>query len=114
MPYLEFYRKENGEKPAEEFLRSLDHKMRAKALGDLEILRDMGHRLREPYSRHLGNGVFELRTRIAKDTIRVFYFFFAGDKVVLTNGFVKKSQKTPRREIDKALTYKADWETRQK
>ena len=43
---------------------------------------------------------------------RVFYFFYVGKKAILTNGFVKKSQKTPKRELALAKKYKADYERR--
>lgn len=57
-------------------------------------------------------GVFELRIKFASDITRIFYFFFVGHKIVLTNGFVKKTQKTPAHEIERALQYKADYERR--
>lgn len=68
--------------------------------------------MREPYSKAIRNGIFELRIKVATDISRVFYFFFDGKKIVLTNGFIKKTQKTPEKEIEKALEYKADYERR--
>ena len=68
--------------------------------------------LREPYSKPLENGILELRTKQGSDITRVLYFFIVGKKVVLTNGFVKKSQKTPKIEKKLAKTYKADYERR--
>lgn len=54
---------------------------------------------------------WDIRTRIksSSDISRILYFFFVGDKAVLTNGFVKKTQKTPRKEIEKAKTYRKDY-----
>ncbi|MGL4867269.1 MAG: type II toxin-antitoxin system RelE/ParE family toxin [Cetobacterium sp.] len=40
---------------------------------------------------------------------RIFYFFFTKEKIVLTNGFIKKTQKTPKKEIEKAKEYKFDY-----
>jgi phage-related protein len=60
----------------------------------------------------LEDGIFELRTKQSSDITRVFYFFFVGRKIVLTNGFVKKSQKTPKAEKELARKYKADYERR--
>jgi adenine-specific DNA-methyltransferase len=60
----------------------------------------------------LEDGIFELRTKQSSDITRVLYFFFAGRKIVLTNGFVKKSQKTPKAEKELAKKYKADYERR--
>ncbi|MFR4519353.1 MAG: type II toxin-antitoxin system RelE/ParE family toxin [Fusobacterium sp.] len=107
-----FYEKENGEKPVEEFLLSLDNKMQKKAFGQLNILKEYGRTLREPYSKYIKDGIFELRIQFASDISRIFYFFYIGDKIVLTNGFIKKTQKTPQKEIEKALEYKKDFERR--
>jgi phage-related protein len=112
MHMIEFYETETGSRPIEEFLDSLLPKLNAKALRDIDILADKGHKLREPYSKHLKDGVFELRTQFAGDITRVFYFFFVKDKIILTNGFIKKTQKTPPDELAKALQYKADYERR--
>lgn len=109
---IEFYEKENGEIPVQDFLLSVDKKMRAKAFKEIDLLEEHGTTLREPYSKAIRNGIFELRIKVATDISRVFYFFFDGKKIVLTNGFIKKTQKTPEREIEKALEYKADYERR--
>ncbi|WP_080798517.1 type II toxin-antitoxin system RelE/ParE family toxin [Arabiibacter massiliensis] len=107
-----FYRKPSGRAPMDEFLESLPPKLNAKVHRDLGSLREEAHRLREPQSKRMGNGLFELRSRQGDDIARSFYFFFSGRRIVVTNGFVKKTQKTPRRELSRALAYKADWEER--
>ena len=109
---IEFYETAAGARPVEEFLDSLPPKLNAKALRDLDILADKGRTLREPYSKHLQDGVFELRTQFAGDITRIFYFFFVGDRIILTNGFIKKTQKTPPEEMERAIKYKADYERR--
>lgn len=109
---IEFYRLPNGKAPIEEFLDSLDKKMRAKALHGISILEEFGNTLREPHSKTIGNGIFELRIKFASDISRIFYFFVVDNKIVLTNGFIKKSQKTPKSEIQLAEKYKADYERR--
>lgn len=107
-----FYEKENGEIPVKNFLDSLDKKMRKKALGQISTLELYGRTLREPYSKYIKDGIFELRIKFSSDISRIFYFFYVGDKAILTNGFIKKTQKTPQNEIEKALEYKADYERR--
>ena len=104
-----FYEKENGECPVEAFVSSLDVKMRAKMVGILEILEEKGNMLREPYSKHLEDGIFELRCHVGNNICRVLYFFYYQGKIILTNGFVKKTQKTPRREIEIAKMRKNDF-----
>ena len=106
---IEFYEDTNENKPVEEFLLSLDLKMQAKLLGMLQILQEKGNQLREPYSKYLEDGIFELRIKTGTDITRVLYFFYYGRKIILTNGFVKKTQKTPRKEIQLAKKRKADY-----
>lgn len=78
-------------------------------LRTIQILQDNGAALREPYSKSLGNGIFELRAKVGSDISRVLYFFFVGKKVILTNGFVKKTQKTPTVEIERAKSYRDEY-----
>lgn len=107
-----FYRKLNGTVPMDEFLESLPPKPNAKVHRDLGALREEAHKLREPQSKCMGEGLSELRSRQGDDIARSFYFFFSGSRIVVTNGFVKKTRKTPRRELARALAFKADWEER--
>lgn len=109
---MEYYEQEDGSKPAEEFILAQDYKMQAKIFSNLTYLEAMGPSLREPYSKPLGNGIFEIRTKLGSDITRVLYFFMAGQKAILTNGFVKKSPKTPPGEIDRAKRYRADYQRR--
>lgn len=109
---IEFYQSPNGEKPVEDFLDGLDNKMRAKALHSIAILKEFGNNLRESHSKAMGGGLFELRIKFASDISRIFYFFIVDNKIILTNGFVKKILKTPKAEIDRARKYKADYERR--
>lgn len=104
-----FYDKPDGTEPAKDFIMSLPETMNAKFLKILEILQKRGYNLREPFSKPLRNGIFELRAQVGNDISRVLYFFYVGQKVVLTNGFVKKTQKTPQKEIDLALKYKDEY-----
>lgn len=99
---MEFYEKENGEQPAKEFMLSLDKKLRAKLADTIMILQDNGYELREPYSKHISEGIFELRAKQGSDITRVMYFFYVDRHIILTNGFIKKTQKTPQSEIEKA------------
>jgi phage-related protein len=105
--------KENGESPIDDFLINLPVKMRAKAVGMISLLEEKGNLLREPYSKYLKDGIFELRCKQGSDITRVLYFFYYGNKIVLTNGFVKKTQKTPPSELRLAKRRRADYIERQ-
>ena len=109
---VEFYTLPDGKKPVKEFLDGLEPKMRAKALYGLSVLEEYGNALREPYSKPIGDGLFELRIKFASDITRIFYFFIVGNKIILTNGFVKKTAKTPPGEVKRAKDYKDDYERR--
>ena len=111
---VEFYEKENGEQPAKDFILSLDSKMRAKVVSTISVLQDNGYELREPYSKYLSEGIFELRSKFGTDITRVLYFFYIDKHIILTNGFVKKTQKTPKTEIERAKKYRADYLQRRK
>ncbi len=106
-----FFQKENGTIPVKEFLNSLDTKMKAKTLRTISLLQINGNELHEPYSKAIQDGIFELRTKVVSDISRVLYFFI-GKKVVLTNGFIKKSQKTPKEEIKTAIKYRNEYLSR--
>ena len=111
---VEFYETADGKEPAKDFLNSLDHKMRAKMVRMITLLEKNGNDLRSPYSKCLIDGIFELRAKFGNDITRVLYFFYIEQRVVLTNGFVKKTQKTPVKEITKARKYRADYIERNK
>ncbi len=106
---LEFYETEDGKQPVSDFLDSLDAKMAAKMIGLMEILEEKGTELRLPYSGSLGDGIFELRCKQGSNITRALYFFYYGGKIIVTNGFVKKTQKTPPGEIKLAKDRRADW-----
>ena len=109
---IEFYSKENGEEPAREFILELDEKMQAKMLKIIDLLEVNGPQMRLPYSESLEDGIFEIRAKQSSNITRVLYFFAVGRKIILTNGFVKKTRKTPKREIKLAKKYRADYERR--
>lgn len=110
MKYLiRFFEDKDGSYPVEDFILEQDEKMRAKISRNLELLEERGPSLREPYSKELSDGIFEVRTVVAHDATRILYFFVRGRKIILTNGFIKKSQKTPKREIEIAKNRRASY-----
>lgn len=73
------------------------------------------HRVPETYLKHIENtdGLYETRVQLGGDIFRIFCFFDKGQLVVLANGFQKKTQKTPRKEIIKAIKIKTEYENEQ-
>jgi len=110
---VEFYDTEDGRTPTQEFLDSLEPKMNAKMVGLMEILEEKGYLLREPYSAPLEDGIFELRAIQGSNISRALFFFYVEGRIVITHGFIKKTQKTPRTQIELAKKYRADFLRRQ-
>lgn len=110
---LEFYMKENGKIPVQDFLYSLNPKLRAKAFSDIELLKKLGNGLKEPYVKPLkgknNKGMYELRIKFSSDIARIFYFTYYNNKFVLLHGFIKKTMKTPEKEINRARKYMEDY-----
>ena len=96
---IECYLDSRGRNLIEEFIRGLREGERAPVRARIDFLAEVGNRAREPHSKSLGRGLFELRVKSA----RIFYCFKSGEVIVLLHGFNKKSQKTPVREMEIAL-----------
>jgi phage-related protein len=94
----------------EEFIDSQNPKVQQKILWTLRLLRELD-RLRKPYFEYItdSNGIWETRIKVGSDIFRIFFFFDKGNVVVLTHGFVKKTQKTPPDQIKRAEELKADF-----
>ena len=87
-----------GNNPVEDFIEALPIHDRAVVRARIDFLAEIGNRVREPLSKSLGGGLFELRVKAS----RIFYCFKPGGVIVLLHGFIKKGQKTPRREMEMA------------
>ena len=109
---VDYYKFEDGSNPIDPYLDALDPKMRAKVFRTIVLLEQFGTSLILPHSEHLEDGIFELRIKQGSNIERVLYFFFIGNKAILTNGFSKKQQKTPPGEIQLAKDRRIDYERR--
>ena len=98
--------KEDDASPTDLFLAQLmsdNMKLYEKTLRSMQLLTIHGNQLRMPYSKHLRDGLFELRTILGSDITRLFYFFDEGKIILITHGIVKKTEKTPASDIEYAL-----------
>jgi len=99
----------------QEFFLKQNQKVKDKIIWTLELIEDI-ERIPETYLKYIKNteGLYEVRVQQANEIFRIFCFFDAGKIVVLMNGFQKKTQKTPKNEIEKALNIKHDYENHRK
>ena len=104
-----FYKRENGTRPVDEFIKQLPQKHFAKAIKEIKALRIYGNQWKYPHVSHIDGKLWELRIKSASDISRIFYFFHVDNNIVLLHGFVKKTQKTPQREIERAKHYLDDY-----
>jgi phage-related protein len=96
----------------EEFFIQQRDKVKDKIIWTFELIKEL-HRVPETYLKHIENteGLFEIRVQQGSDICRIFCFFDHGQLIVLANGFQKKTQKTPKQEITKALKIKEEYES---
>jgi len=97
-----FYQSRRGDCPVREFLGELNKKSRAKVARYIEALKLHGPYLLRPYADHVRGKIRELRIKVADGNVRIFYFFFMEQRVILCHVFRKKTQELPEREIEQA------------
>jgi phage-related protein len=90
-------------------------KVKAKIIWTLSLIEELP-RIPETYLKHIEgtDGLYEIRVQQASDIFRIFCFFDEGRIVVLANGFQKKTQKTPKQELERALKIKEEYENERK
>jgi phage-related protein len=104
---VEFFERENGSIPSLEFLYSLSPDDQVFVVKGFERLKAFGNTLSFPHTKPLGDGLFELRVRVKKLRYRFIYFYEKNKIIVVTHGFVKKSDSIPQSEIDQAKKYRS-------
>ena len=92
----------------EAFMEKLTPEQRKKINYGILLLKSID-RLPVKFVRYIEDGIYELRTEYEGNIFRTFFIFDCGNVVVLFNGFQKKTQKTPRTEIEKAKQIKRDY-----
>lgn len=95
----------------QEFFEKQRRKVQDKIIWTFELIEELA-RVPEIYLKHLENtdGLYEIRIQQGSDIFRIFCFFDQGQLIVIANGFQKKDQKTPKKEIEKALLIKQEYE----
>ena len=91
-----------------EFILSLSVKMQAKIQRTIELLKEFGYLLPEPHPKKVKGvkNLYELRAKLGSDICRLFYFYWKEKIYIITSGYIKKSKKLEKNEINKALKIK--------
>ncbi len=99
----------------ENFFVKQRQKVKDKIIWTFDLIEEID-RVPETYLKHMDDtdGLFEIRVQLASDILRIFCFFDEGQLIVLANGFQKKTQKTPKKEIEKALKIKKEYDNEKK
>jgi len=110
---IEFYQDSQGNIPVQDFICQQSAKVEAKIYRYIDLLQDFGLSLGQPYIEKLeGSEVWELKIRYSSDRYRILYFASSGRKFVLLHAFLKKSAKTPKKEIEIAQGRIFDYKAR--
>lgn len=99
---VRFFEDSKGKSPVLEYIDNLSDKERAKVSKYINFLKVSGGVLDEPYSKHIKGKIRELRVDFGKNRHRIFYFTFIGRNIIFLHAFLKKTAKTPPKEIEKA------------
>ena len=102
-----FYENENGKKPVREWLYSLSVDDRKIIGQDIKTV-EYGFPIGMPVCRKLESKLYEVRSNISDGRIARVIFTVMSEYMILLNGFIKKTQKTPKSEIDLALKRKKE------
>ncbi len=94
-----------------DFYQKQRQKVKNKILWTFKLIETTEH-VPKDYLKHIEgtDGLYEIRVKQGSDIFRIFGFFDKGKLIVTINGFHKKTQKTPKREIEKALKIKKEYE----
>ncbi len=105
-----YYTTASGGQPVKEFLDGLNSKHAQKVTWVLDLIEDLPFIPKQYFKKLVGtDDIWEVRIDSGNDTFRLLGFFDKGNLVILTNGFVKKTERTPKNEIDLAEKRKRDY-----
>lgn len=106
---VSYYVTPSGEVPMLDFASSLPARLRSKLEHDLGLVREDASVFSGPKTAMVRDGIFELKTKVSTDKLRSFFFYGPDGSIVFTNAFMKKTRKTPSREIMRAIRYRQEY-----
>ena len=94
-----------------DFFKRQNDKVKQKIAWTLELVEDL-EIVPKKYLKHVQDDLYEIRVQHGNDIFRIFCFFDKGSLIIIMNAFQKKSQKTPKREIERAIVIKKEYEAK--
>ena len=106
------FRRPNGHNEFEEFMESLPIKDFQKLHAVITSIEEFSilTAIQQEWVKKLNSEIYEIRSKVSTNTQRVLYFHESNNMYIITHGFTKKTQKTPTREINHAITIKKEYE----
>lgn len=104
-----YYTKKDDTCPVEDFINSRKPRNKSKILSFFDLLEEKGPNLQRPYADILEDGIHEIRIKLSGDQVRILYFFCFKDYIILTNSFIKNTDKVPKNQIKTAKKYREDF-----
>ena len=109
---ITFYTQPSGSCPAEEFLDGLDAKQARKVAWVMQLVRELPNPSTKFFKKLVGTDLWEIRAEFGGNEFRLLCFFDGETVIVITGGFAKKTDRTPRQEIETALRRMKDYFSR--
>lgn len=109
---IRFYQDHKGVQPGLEFINRLRLKEKVKVYHVVGLLEKNGFYLKRPHVDYVTEGIYELRVRFSDSHVRIFYFFYERNTIILLNVFKKKTNRLPTEEINKAISMRNDFTKR--
>jgi len=107
-----YYMTPRGDSPVVEFMDSLERKVAKKVIDRIRLLEARGPNLLRPYSAHVRGDIRELRIQFGHKSVRILYFYFEGEMIILAHAFLKKSNELSERDIVLAENRMKGWRNR--
>ncbi|MFC1594120.1 type II toxin-antitoxin system RelE/ParE family toxin [Candidatus Omnitrophota bacterium] len=108
-----YFKTGSGRSPVEIFINRLDFKTQRKFFVKIAWLQEYGPRLSAPHAKKVDDDIYEFRFLSEEGAIRILYFFYK-NKIILLNGFKKKTNKIPKRDLETAKTRKEEFLNRER
>ena len=109
---IKYYETPTGSSPVFDFINTLAPKAQAKVANTFELLKEFGLAIGRSHTKKIARTpIWELRI-LGQDNLRIFYIVETGKTFLLLHGFAKKTQKTPKREIQTAIKRLEEYKSR--